>query len=102
MDDELIRELEKRGTAEVTDSGVCQVMQAIEESETHTKFLLFGRIVEHEIAPLDETCAKCKSWKQVFDSIEECQEVQQADAKARGFHIVVCANQLIESKEESE
>jgi hypothetical protein len=91
------RELEQRGTAEISSGGVSQVTQAIDEGENSVKFLCFGELREQKIKPIEETCAVCDFWKGKFNTVAECQESQKKDAEARGFHKLICPEQFIES-----
>ncbi len=96
---ELIRELSKRGTAEVTVSPtgevtVNQVTQAIDEQPGRVKLLLFGELREFKCLPIEQVCSQCSGWKPRFKSVGDCQAMQKKDAEARGFHGVVCPRQL--------
>lgn len=92
MEDELARELEQRGTAELVNSKIVQVTQAIDETETSAKFLVFGELKEQSVIPIDEACAKCDHCH--FDTLKECQDFQGKGARARGFTKVICPEQL--------
>ncbi len=96
--DDLIKELEIRGTAEVTNGIVNQVTQTIDETETKVKFLQFGEMKTQSIIPIDEACAKCGVWKRIGKTIKECQEIQRKEGQARGFNILVCPKQLVGQK----
>ena len=91
---ELREELEKRETAEIVNGKVCQVTQALDETEDTAKFLLYGELKEEKTIPIDEACAKCGFWKGRFKSEKLCQERQGKEAKARGFYKVICPNQF--------
>ena len=93
MEQELKKELEARGTAEVTDGVVNQVTQAIDENETEVEFLMFGELRKKSIISIDKACAKCDHI--YFDTVRECQECQREDAVARGFNKLVCPEQFI-------
>ena len=94
MDKELKKELEQRGTAEVSNGVVTQVTQALEETETKARVLLFGEMREFTVKPIGECCEVCDLWKKYSKSIQDCQSKQKVDAAARGFNLVICANQL--------
>jgi len=94
MKEELRKELEARGTAEISNGVVSQVTQAIDESETEVKLLIFGKLQEHKVTPVDETCSKCNFWSKYFKSTKACQKRQSEDARARGFSKLVCPHQL--------
>lgn len=91
---ELREELDKRGTAEVINGKVCQVTQALDETEDTATFLACGVLIEAKTIPIAEACSKCDSWKRRFDTVELCQAKQGKDARARGFHKVVCPAQF--------
>jgi len=92
--DELSQELRERGTAEVVNGKVCQVTQALDETADTAKFLIFGQLQERKTIPIDEACSKCGFWKGRFKNEELCQERQARDARARGFHQVMCPEQF--------
>ena len=95
--DELRKELEKRGTAELQPDGlVNQVTQALDEKPDKVKFLIFGEFQEKGIIPIDQACAKCDFWEKLFASTTQCQERQKKDANARGFTEMVCPHQFID------
>lgn len=94
--EELKKELESRGTAEIVDGVVTQVTQAIDEQEDSVKFLQFGEMKEQKIIPIDEACAKCDFWKRINKTIKECQAFQGEDAKARGFSKLICPEQFVD------
>ena len=95
MDNDLLKELEKRGTAELHPTGkVNQVTQALSETPTKVKYLIFGELKEQEIIPIDEACAKCDHY--YFPTVKQCQEQQKKDAVARGFTEMVCPQQFID------
>ena len=93
-EEELAKELEARDTAEIIDGVVCQVTQALDESENEVKFLLYGELRMEEVIPIEKVCAKCDFWKDRFKDIKACQERQAKDAKARGFNKVICPKQF--------
>ncbi len=90
---DLLLELEARGTAEVTDGVVNQVTQALKESETEVEFLIFGELQKQSIIPIGKACARCNHCH--FDTYKECQDRQKKAAKARGFTQVVCPEQFV-------
>lgn len=94
MTDDLIRELEKRGTAEISNGVINQVMQALDEKKEGVKFSMFGEIKEQKIIPIEHACAKCT--RHYFKSVKECQVRQSKDAKARGFNTMICPQQFID------
>jgi hypothetical protein len=91
-------ELEKRGTAEVSSDGIVnQVTQALDESDTKVKLLIFGELQEKVIIPIAQACGKCESWKGYGDkSIQNCQSRQKKDAQARGFRKLICPKQFVD------
>ena len=95
MGEELIEELEKRGTAEIVNGQVCQVTQALDETEGTAKFLIFGQLQERKTIPIDEACAKCDFWKGRYENVEQCQERQAKEGRARGFRKVICPEQFV-------
>ena len=92
--EELRKELGQRGTAEISNGLVTQITQAISESDTEVEFIQFGILKKQGVIPIDQACAKCSFWKGKFDTINVCRQVQAGDAQARGFHKVICPNQL--------
>ena len=96
--DDLIRELRKRGSAELdlNNGTVNQVTQALDEKEDEVKFLVFGDMVTRHIRPIEETCISCTFWKGKFANTQSCQTEQAKDSKARGFSKLVCPHQFIE------
>ena len=95
--EELRKELEARGTAELSEEGiVTQVTQAIEEKDGTARMLVFGEMTEYKYKPIDEVCAVCKEVH--FGSIKACQEAQAQDARARGFTKIICPNQFIKGE----
>ncbi len=94
MTEELKRELEKRGTAEISNGVVNQVTQALDEQPTKVKFLIFGELQERNIIPIGIACAKCNHC--YFPTVRQCQERQAKDAKSRGFTSLVCPQQFKE------
>ncbi len=96
MNKKLIRELEQRGTAEISDGVISQVTQAIDESESRVSFLQFGELKSQGIIPIEEACSKCDFWEGKFANTQMCQEVQTGGAKARGFNKLICSNQFVE------
>jgi hypothetical protein len=96
MEKELEKELNQRGTAEISGGIVNQVTQALDENDAEVEFLLFGEKVKQKIIPIDEACAKCDFWKGQFATEKECQECQAEDAKARGFQKLICPEQFVD------
>ena len=94
MKDELRKELEKRGTAEISSGIVNQVTQAVDEKPDKVKFLVFGELQESRIMPIETACAKCTCG--YFSTTVQCRAFQKKDADARGFHNLICPNQFIE------
>lgn len=92
VDKELKRRLEECGTAEISNGVVNQVTQAIDETPTKVKFLVFGEMQEKEIIPIDEACAKCNHC--YFPTTKQCQDRQELDAIARGFSYLICPQQF--------
>jgi len=95
VEGELAKELEQRGTAEVSDGVVNQVTQAIDETESEVKYLIFGVLKSEVIIPTTEACAKCSFWEGKFEGTKRCQDTQVLDAQARGFNKLVYPRQLI-------
>lgn len=93
--DELIKELNTRGTAEISNGVVTQVTQALDETDTHVDYLLFGELKHSPIIPIEQACAKCDFWLGKYNSTSECQVSQKEDAEARGFHKMICPNQFV-------
>ncbi len=94
---QLAKELGQRGTAEISNGVVNQVTQALGETETQVKYLMFGELRTQGIISIDEACAKCDHWKQYkFESVVKCQERQMLDGRARGFTKMICPQQLID------
>ena len=91
---ELRHELERRGTAELSNGIVNQVTQAIDESDVSVEYLMFGEMKERTIIPIDKACFRCGFWLGKFNNKRECQDFQSLDAKARGFNKVICPNQF--------
>lgn len=89
----LENELKQRGTAEITDGIINQVTQAVDETETEVKFLIFGELKSQGIIPIDEACAKCDHC--YFGTVKECQEHQAKHGRARGFTKLICPQQFI-------
>ncbi len=92
MKKELTEELRNRGTAEISDGVVTQVTQALDEGKTEVEFLMFGELRKQQIIPIEEACAKCDHC--YFPTIQQCQERQAKDARARGFNEVICPQQF--------
>ncbi len=92
MDKELERELEQRGTAEISNGIVTQVTQAIDETPTEASFMMFGELKKRGIIPIEEACAKCDHC--YFPTTKQCQEHQKKDAEMRGFNEIVCPSQF--------
>ena len=90
---ELGKELNKRGTAEVSNGQVVQITQAIEETSDKVKYLMFGELREQEIMPVEQACAKCDHCH--FKTAKECQEFQAKEGRARGFTKLICPQQFI-------
>lgn len=95
--DALMRELQRRGTAEISNGIVNQITQAVDEKEGEAQFLIFGEMTTRHIRPIVEACAKCTFWKGKFANIQLCQTKQQKDSKARGFSKLICPHQFIEN-----
>lgn len=93
--EELAKELQKRGTAEISDGFVTQVTQALNETDTEADYIIFGERQKQKIIPIDEACAKCDFWKKINKTILECQAFQKQDAVARGFNKVICPEQFV-------
>lgn len=93
--EDLARELEQRGTAEIVNGVVVQATQAIDETTDRAKVLMFGELKERSIIPINEACAKCTFWEGKFANFKECQKRQGKDANARGFSIVICPKQFV-------
>jgi hypothetical protein len=96
MKDELRKELEKRGTAEISNGVVNQVTQALDEKPDKVKFLVFGELQEMGIIPIEMACSKCTCG--YFPTTIQCRAFQKKDAEARGFHNLICPHQFIEEK----
>ena len=96
MKKDLGNELNKRGTAEISNGKVNQVTQAIDESPTKVKMLVFGQMLEKNIIPINDACAKCETRPKTFDTITKCQQAQKHDALARGFNEVICPKQFLD------
>jgi len=94
MEKYLAKELEQRGTAEITNGVVNQVTQAISETPTEVQFLVFGELRRQGIIPIDEACAKCGH--RYFATVKECQSHQKKDAVARGFNGLICSQQFVD------
>lgn len=94
MEKELRKELEQRGSAEITDGIVNQVTQALDENESEVTYLMFGELRKQGIIPINQACDKCDFWKSKFDNPKLCQSFQSGDAKARGFSKLICPQQL--------
>lgn len=96
MKEELQKELEKRGTAEISNGQVVQVTQALSETDKEVDFLMFGERRKQKIIPIDEACAKCtRNYR--FKTKKDCQGFQAKDGKARGFNTMICPQQLAKS-----
>jgi len=91
---ELRKELELRGTAEIDNSVVLQVTQALDDTGDIAKVAVFGKIREFKVKPIGECCAKCNFGIKTFGSIKKCQERQKKDAEIRGFSNIICPEQL--------
>ncbi len=94
MRDELKRELDSRGSAEVINGKVVQVTQAINEADDSVEYLMFGELRRESVTPIAETCARCDGMNRFDGSAEKCQQHQATDARARGFHKLICPRQL--------
>lgn len=92
-EEDLVKELEQRGTAEISDGVVNQVTQAVSENETDVEFLVFGEMRKQGIIPIEVACAKCDHIRR--GSVRECQDFQGKDARARGFTQVICPAQFV-------
>ena len=57
------------------------------------KFISVKLIKIVNIISIDEACSKCDHC--YFTTISECQKRQSKDAKAMGFHYLVCPQQFI-------
>lgn len=101
MNDKLRKELEARRTAEISNGEVNQVTQAIDESPDSITFLMFGEMQKVNIMPIEKACAKCwpnksnKSHKFFHNDVKECQALQKKDGESRGFHKLICPQQII-------
>jgi len=93
MKSTLRKELEKRGTADITNGVVNQVTQAIDEQSDKVKYLIFGELREQAIIPIEVACAKCDHC--YFPTTTECQKHQKKDAMVRGFNRLICPQQFI-------
>lgn len=93
--EDLLKELDARGTAEIANGTVIQITLAIDETEESVKFLQFDELKEQRIIPIAEACSKCTWWSGKFPDVASCQAVQKDDAQARGFHILICPDQLV-------
>lgn len=93
FEEDLAKELEKTGTAEIIDGQVYPVLQKLDETDTHTKFLLFGVLTEEDIIPIDQACSIC-SHHLKFESIKKCQNFQAEGARARNFNKLICPHQF--------
>ena len=92
---DLLKELSKRGTAEVSSDGVVnQVTQAIDEKPNKVRLLIFGELQEQSIVSIEEACSKCDHC--YFPTVKQCQEQQKVDVVARGFNNLICPSQFIE------
>ena len=58
---DLRKELEKRGTADLSNGIVNQVTQALDEQPGKVKYLIFGELREQEILSIEEACANSNS-----------------------------------------
>jgi hypothetical protein len=97
MKKDLEKELEQRGTAEISNGIVTQVTQALDEKPDKVKMLVFGEQVEKGIIHIEQACAKCKDNYYVkLGGKDKCREFQKKDAEARGFSNLVCPNQFID------
>ena len=94
---ELREELEKRGSAEIVNGKVCQVTQALDETKDTVKYLSFGELKEQGYIPIEEACQQCEFGNGKFENVKACQESQAEDARARGFHKIICPKQFQES-----
>ena len=96
MKEELKKELELRGTAEVSNGVVNQVTQAINETDNEVTHLIFGKKTKQSVIPIDQACAKCDFWMGKFATVIKCQESQKKDAEARGFNKLICPHQFVD------
>jgi hypothetical protein len=92
--DELEKELNKRGTAEIIEGKVHQITQAIDEDEKQAKVIVFGELRKFGVKPIEE-CCPCNFLKH-YSSIQECRERQKKDAIGRWFTSIICPEQLID------
>lgn len=98
MDNELKKQLEKTGTAEISNGIVTQVTQALDEKPDKVKMLVFGKLEEKGIIPIEQACEKCtQSYPNHLGGKDKCREFQKKDALARGFaSYLVCPQQFID------
>ena len=102
INDEIMRELEKRGTAELHPNGVVnQITQALGETADRADFIIFGERQQKGIIPIEQACAKCDFWKGKFETTKLCQRFQGGDAESRGFKTVICPEQFKEATHDS-
>ncbi len=94
MNNKIIDVLQKRGAAEIVNGKVCQVTQAIDETDSEVKYITFGNMRKQKIIPIDEACSTCQFWKNHFESTAKCQERQSKDAWNRNFFKMICPKQL--------
>jgi len=96
MKNDLKRELELRGTAEISNGIINQVTQAIDEKDNEATFLIFGEKTTTKLKPIEECCAKCDFVAKRDLGIEKCQQFQKKDGEMRGFTKVICPEQFEE------
>lgn len=96
MSKELEKQLEKTGTAEISNGVVTQVTQAIDETPSKVKMLVFGVMQEKSIIPIDQACAKCTFQYKNKAGTKACQSQQKKDAEARGFNNLICPQQFVD------
>jgi len=97
MCERIIKELQKRGTCEVSENDiVMQVTQALDEKSDKVTMLMFGELATKQVRPVEQTCKACSFWKDKFESIKDCQTFQKKDSEARGFRDLICPEQFLE------
>jgi len=92
--EDLMKELEARGTAEVINGTVVPITQALSESEDTVEYLMFGNLRREAIIPIDEACSMCDFRGSKFQTVGQCREFQAKGSKDRGFYKLICARQL--------
>jgi hypothetical protein len=91
---EIMNQLEKTGTAEISNGIVTQVTQAIDEQPNKVKMLVLGEMVESGIRPISEVCPCSFYSSRRFKTKENCQAFQKKEGEARGFTQVICPEQF--------